>query len=348
MKVTLQSKSGMYEFECMPGETILAAGLRHGITLPYECATGTCGTCRGRVMQGDAVMAWEKAPGAVALKREKGDRLLCQTVPSSDVVVRVPSSAVQGRFSKGTVPRHLTGKVKSSRMLTRDVVHFDLELDQPVDYDAGQFMTLEQSQVRGCRAYSMTSFARATTSLSFLVKRFPGGGFSDWLFSSDLEGAELKLFGPLGRAVFDPEENKNIVCIGGGSGIAGMMAILDRACQEDYFADHRGWVFFGVRTLADCFYLDKLSTLREKAGENLSITIALSDENPGLSHHPDHPMLKLDTGFVHEAASREMSGKYDNVIGYVAGPPPMVDGALRVLISEGKLSAANIRYDKFS
>ena len=43
-----------------------------------------------------------------------------------------------------------------------------------------------------------------------------------------------------------------------------------------------------------------------------------------------------------------MIGNYDNVIGYVAGPPPMVDASLRVLIAEGKLPVSDIRYDKFS
>jgi toluene monooxygenase electron transfer component len=42
-----------------------------------------------------------------------------------------------------------------------------------------------------------------------------------------------------------------------------------------------------------------------------------------------------------------MAGRYENVMAYVAGPPPMVDAAIRVLISEGKLGTADIRYDKF-
>jgi toluene monooxygenase electron transfer component len=36
------------------------------------------------------------------------------------------------------------------------------------------------------------------------------------------------------------------------------------------------------------------------------------------------------------------------MIGYVAGPAPMVDGAIRMLIAEAGLSSQWIRYDKFS
>jgi toluene monooxygenase electron transfer component len=32
--------------DCAPDETILLAGLRAGLALPYECASGGCGTCR--------------------------------------------------------------------------------------------------------------------------------------------------------------------------------------------------------------------------------------------------------------------------------------------------------------
>jgi toluene monooxygenase electron transfer component len=32
---------------------------------------------------------------------------------------------------------------------------------------------------------------------------------------------------------------------------------------------------------------------------------------------------------------------------YVAGPPPMVDGALRMLVLEARLDGTDIKYDKF-
>ena len=286
MKVTVQTKSGQFEYEVDEGETLLAGALRNAITLPYECATGTCGTCRGRVMTGDCHMAWDEAPGAERLKREKGDCLLCQTTARSDVLVRVPSSKVADSFERGHVPRHCLGTIMNSHRLTHDVMHFDVSLDHPISFDAGQFVTLTSDQVEGARAYSMVNYASDTRSLSFVVKRFPGGGFSDWLFENAVDGAELKIFGALGAATFYPEEDRNIICLGGGSGIAGMMSILDRACQEGYFADHAGYVFFGVRTMADCFYMAELSEFAQRAGANLSVTVVLSDEDPGLKTHP--------------------------------------------------------------
>ena len=49
-----------------------------------------------------------------------------------------------------------------------------------------------------------------------------------------------------------------------------------------------------------------------------------------------------------EVAGRALKGQYHNIRAYVAGPPPAVDAALRLLLLEGKVTADNIRYDKFS
>jgi len=43
MHVSVDAKGETFDFDCAPGERILHAGLRLGIALPYEYASGTCG-----------------------------------------------------------------------------------------------------------------------------------------------------------------------------------------------------------------------------------------------------------------------------------------------------------------
>ena len=129
-KIALQSKSGVATFECSPGERLLFAGLAQGLSLPYECATGTCGTCRGRVMEGNYETAWLEAPGAAKLKRERGDVLLCQTHPGSDCVVRVAANVAQ--ITAGALPMRRSGRVEVARLLTPDVMHVEIELSVPM------------------------------------------------------------------------------------------------------------------------------------------------------------------------------------------------------------------------
>jgi toluene monooxygenase electron transfer component len=344
MKITVESKSGTCAFDCGDKETILYAGLRHGLNLPYECATGTCGTCRARVMSGEVEVRWKDAPGGNKLKSEKGDILMCQTRALSDCVLRVPSQIV---VTDELRPARRRGIIRGIRKLTSDVAHFDLHLSEPMDFEAGQFVVVETGDLSGGRAYSMVNFDNTATQVALVLKRKPGGGFSDWLFERENGEAHVEVFGPLGRAVFRPEEGKNIVCIAGGSGIAGMMSILERAVRADHFSHYKGAVFFGVRTLADAFYLEALARYVAASHGNLEVTVALSHQDATTPTHPDHPTLKLASGMVHEVAVRATEARYDNVIAYVAGPPIMVDCTIRMLIMGG-VPTLDIRYDKFS
>ena len=130
--------------------------------------------------------------------------------------------------------------------------------------------------------------------------------------------------------------------------IAGSMAVLFHDCETSYFDNHRGFVFFGIRTMKDAFFLEELSAFKARAPRNLHITVALSDQDAPAAERTAWPTLDYATGFVHKVTAEKLSGAFDNMAAFVAGPPPMVDGAIRMLIMEGRLPAADIRYDKFS
>lgn len=345
-QIEVQSKSGSTGFSCGPDETILQAGLRQGVTLPYECATGTCGSCRARVGSGEVAVDWAEAPGHSRVKRDRGEILMCQTRPLTDCLVRVPANVGVG-FPRHQQPRRLDGRVEVIKRLTHDVIHFELSLSQPLTFDAGQFVLLRVAGLEGMRAYSMVNFATETRRLELVVKRKPGGGFGDWLFDRAREGQSVEIFGPLGRATFHPDEDHNLLMIAGGSGIAGIMSILERAAEERYFESHKGFVFFGVRKLTDCFYLEQFSRHIASSHGNLKVTIALSDEDCGAQRHPSYPGVRMASGMVHEVCAKAMDGRYDNVMSYIAGPPPMVDGAIRSLVIGARATPDRIRYDKF-
>ena len=347
MKVLVTAKNGTRDFECDPGEKILHAGLRSGVELPYECATGTCGTCKARLVSGRAESEWPDAPGRRYLKSE-ADVLTCQSVAHEDCALEV-TGALKPRELDGIAPRAVTGVVRRVRALTHDVAAFDVELEAAVDFAAGQFALLTLPGIAGARAYSMVNFEPRAACLSFVVKKKPGGGVSEWLFAGGgVEGTPVRLFVPLGHAIFAPPLSRHVLCIAGGSGIAGMMAILSHACRERHFTAWDGHVFFGVRTARDRFFLDELEALRAQYPARLAITLALSDEDVPASLRDAYPGFVFARGLVHAVAAEAMKGRYADVRAWVAGPPPMVDAALRVLLREARLPLADIRYDKFS
>jgi toluene monooxygenase electron transfer component len=339
MRIQVNARNRGFEFEAVPGERVLYAGLRAGIDLPYECATGTCGTCKAKLVSGRVADRWPGAPGKKYVKPQAGEFLMCQCAAEEALTLEVSKFVYP--VEPGTcVPQVCGGIVRSVRQLTHDVVGFALELERPRDFDAGQFVLLAAEGVEGYRAYSMCNYARGGRTLDFVVKRKPDGGFSEWLFRANREGACVQVFGPLGKATFDPALGKNLLCIAGGSGLAGMMSIIARAEAAKYFDRHKGWVFFGVRTMKDVFFLEELSNTKAE------VTVALSEQD--VPQDNPWPNLRFENGLVHEVAKRAMAGKYQNARAYVAGPPPAVDAAIRVLLLDAKLTTDNIRYDKFS
>ena len=146
--------------------------------LPYECGTGTCGTCKARPGERAHDDGWPEAPGHRYLKSE-AELLMCQSVAHEDCVLEV---GVPFKEAIAPAPRALGGVVRGSRRLTHDVLAFDLDVDQPVDFAAGQFALLTVPGIVGARAYSMVNFDRRAERLSFVVKKKPGGRVSEWLF----------------------------------------------------------------------------------------------------------------------------------------------------------------------
>jgi toluene monooxygenase electron transfer component len=346
MKIVVTGKAATREFECDPGEKILHAALRRGVELPYECATGTCGTCKARLGSGRTTSQWPEAPGHRYLKAAN-EILTCQSVAGEDCALEV-GGALKPAEAGTVAPRALGGVVRGVRRLTHDVAAFELDLEAPLDFAAGQFALLSVPGVTGARAYSMVNFEPQARRLSFVVKQKPGGAVSAWLFADGAEGARLHVFAPLGHATFQPGVPRHLLCVAGGSGIAGMMSILSLACRAAHFAAWDGHVFFGVRTARDAFFLDELQAFRASAAGRLAVTVALSDEDVPAALAAAHPGVAFARGFVHAVAGERMQGRFAGVRAYVAGPPPMVDASLRLLLREARLPPADIRYDKFS
>lgn len=345
-RVVVTAKGEMREFPCADGERILLAGLRAGIPLSYECASGTCGTCKAAVVEGTTAYAWEDAPGRKYTRPERNEILTCQSVALSALALTLPG-ALSARAPRVT-PAYFAGTIARARTLVPDVMEFDVALERPMSFDAGQFVLLEVEAITGARSYSMVNFEPESRELRFLVKRFPGGALTEWLFSHALEGTRVKIFGPLGRASFAPEEIRHAICIAGGSGIAGMMSILERGTQGEHFDQNDIHVFFGIRTLQDAFYLDELKKHARRFPERVRITVGLSHEEPSDAMRAEHPELTFDKGFIHDVVKRVLSESPAETTVYIAGPPPMVDASLRMLLLELKHSGSQIRYDKFS
>jgi toluene monooxygenase electron transfer component len=345
IEVRSKTTSGM--FEAGPQETLLYAALRAGVAVPYECATGTCGTCKARRIAGVIINDWVEAPGTAYLKPERDEVLLCQTRALSACSFEIPGSANLA-VSRRPQPGFGHAAIERIEHLAADVVALHLRSDTPLEFTAGQFVVLRAPQIGGFRAYSMVNRAGRTSEIEFVIKRKPGGRFTEWLLSRAAPGDRLEWFGPLGKATFETQEQRTIVGIAGGSGIASIMSILAVGCAARHFSHFDGAVYFGVRTAADLFYLDRLSAFAAAYPDNLKITVVLSHDTPSDELRQLYPHLRFASGFPHEIAAQELAGRFAGRVAYLAGPPILVDVSIRMLVTQARLPARDIRYDKFS
>jgi len=345
--IEVSSKSGSVSFEANPQEPLLYAALKAGLSFPYECATGTCGTCKARKLAGVVISDWAQASGNAFLNRERDELLMCQTRALSDsgFALKAPVELVNSGAPR---PRFGHASIETVTALAPDVAAVRLRLDAPLAFEAGQFVVLKVPQVSGYRAYSMANYSVAAQELDFVVKRKPDGGLTPWLTSSAARGSEVEWFGPLGKAIFRPQEQRTIVCIAGGSGIASMMAVLEHGAASRHFDFFDAALFFGVRTRADVFFLERLSAYAEQFPDHLSISVTFSDDSPPGELRRAHPRLDFESGFPHEIAAHALAGRFAGRVAYLAGPPILVDVSIRMLITQARLPARDIRYDKFS
>ena len=327
--VTIRLEPTGESFVCNPGETILRAGLAAGLAMPYECASGSCSSCKGRLVEGGVDSLWPDATGLNERDRRKGGRILCcQSSPKGDCVVQVRPVEVEGAREE-PVPAPFAATCERLERLAPGVLHIDCRSERPVPFLPGQFVLL---QVPGGqrRAYSMANTAPET--LAFIVKEKPGGHASRYLFEALAVGDRLSLEGPYGRAYLRTPPEREIVCIAGGSGLAPMLSVVEGALALPDTPPVR--LFFGANSAGELFIVDEMEALAA-AHERLTLTIAVRDGAPGCA-----------TGLVGDVALAAMEA-LDECDLYMAGPPGLIDALLRPAMRSGRVAPGRIFFDRF-
>ncbi len=343
--IELRSAGESHSFACAPGERLLDAGLCAGVNLAYGCATGTCGDCRAKVVSGEVESLWADAPGARAL-RHPGEVLLCQSGARGSCVIEAKPGA--STYPRG-LPRSFQGVLK--RIVPNDdgLTWVELELDRPMRFFAGQFVLVSMPGVEGYRAYSPAHDGQDVSRLSLVVRNKIAGALSPLLCSPNSVGFRVQVFGPLGAAHVRPEEDSDFAVVVGGSGAAVALSVLDWASASGHLQRHRLDLVCGMRTSRCPEVINRLAAAAARHADMLRIVVALSDEDSrGVVLPGAGVLLNFESGMAHEVAQRSLAGHWKDRAVFVAGPPPMVQSTLRMLITKARLNPAGIRYDSFT
>jgi len=76
-------------FECPSNDSILDAGLRHGLAMRYDCSNGTCGSCIAKLNTGEIQKIKHHDYSIQNELVEQGAFLMCCHAPLSDLNIEV-------------------------------------------------------------------------------------------------------------------------------------------------------------------------------------------------------------------------------------------------------------------
>ncbi len=304
------------DFEVRPGETLLEAGLRNGIALPYECRNGGCGVCRCTVTQGQ-VNQGDYQPAALGeTARARGEALMCCATPLSDLAIEVELAEAP------IVVHEYRGHVRTLQRLSSTVIRLEVALPpgERLHFTPGQYVNvLLEDGAR--RAFSIANGPGDTDLLELHVRLIPGGRFTTHVFEGMKIGEELRFEGPLGG--YRVREGQHpLLLIAGATGFAPVKSILEDAFMRGL--KRPMWLYWGVRRCEDA-YLPGLPQQWQQEHPNFRFVPVVSEEAapPGWR-----------SGLVHEAMLADFADLRDHEV-YVCGSARMVEAAVPAFIAQG-------------
>jgi CDP-4-dehydro-6-deoxyglucose reductase, E3 len=332
MTYTVTLEPSHHTFDIEENEKILEAALRHGLTLPYGCRNGACGSCIGELLEGEVDYGTSNRSALKPDLEAAGKILVCQATARSNLTLKVREVA---RANEIEIKR-LPVRVESLRKLSHDVMELKLKLPETerLQFFAGQYIDILLKD-GSARAFSLANPPHRDQYLELHIRHVPGGNFTDYVFNSMKEKDLLRIEGPKGSFFLDDESTRPVLMIAGGTGFAPMRSMLEHAIKDGDKRDFH--LFWGVRGSKD-LYNNSLAEQWAEEHANISYT-------PVLSEPAEEDAWTGETGFVHEAVLRHYPelAAYDV---YMAGPPVMVE-ATKKAFSETGLPEGQLHFDSF-
>lgn len=224
-------------------------------------------------------------------------------------------------------------EVVSHQQHSGDIAVITVRPDQPYPYRAGQHTTLETPWwPRVWRHFSFATAPRPDGLLTFHVKALPTGWVSSALVRRAAPGDVLRLGPPEGAMVADHADPAHLLCVGGGTGIAPISALVEEVAEHGA-GGRRVKVFYGARQAAELYELEHLRRLAHRHPW-LSVRPVLSEERVP----SDVALAGLVTDVVAQL------GPWDGHHAFLSGPAAMVRRGAGALARSG-VRPEHIRHD---
>lgn len=326
-------------FEADAGETMLVAGIRQGVGLPYGCKDGACGSCKCKKLAGTVVHGPHQEKALSAQEEADGYVLTCCGTATSDVVLESRQVTHAGAFPIKKMP----ARVAQLERLSHDVMRVKLQLPAAdvMQFHAGQYIEfILRDGAR--RSYSMANaphrlLESGAPMVDLHIRHMPGGKFTDHVFGAMKEKEILRIEGPYGSFYLRDDSPKPIVMLASGTGFAPVKAILE---HMQFMGITRDVVlYWGGRRPHD-LYLDAWVREQQAAMPHLRYVPVVSDALP-------EDGWTGRTGFVHQAVLQDLPDLSGHQV-YACGAPVVVDSARKEFTERAALPEEEFYADAFT
>ncbi|MBK8286742.1 MAG: cytochrome b N-terminal domain-containing protein [Ahniella sp.] len=303
-------------------ETVLEAGLRAGLDLPYECRNGACGLCRCSVREGEVDQPAEQATALGAAHADPRQILMCCSRPRADLqlALDVPEIAIGGQKP---IRRSLVEVVRMDR-LNPGVMRLLLvppEREPPFEFRAGQYLNVILADGQR-RAFSFANPPHERGRIELHIRLIPGGRFTTHVFDHMQVGDRLDIEAPLGRFTLHTSQ-RPILLIAGATGFAPIKSIIEDALHRHI--DRPMFLYWGVRHSREFYQQELLDDWHREHPGFKPILVVSGDEDPEWTGR---------RGLVHEV----LLADFPDLTGheaYVCGSVAMVQAALPEFLAHG-------------
>jgi ferredoxin-NADP reductase len=242
-------------------------------------------------------------------------------------------SPIASEFKSGP----LTATLASRTSLGAGVVDLVFTLREPerLQFQAGQFVSIQINEPGAGalkRSYSIASPCHAGEQLRFVIRTIPDGAATDFLLTLPV-GSEVRMTGPHGFFVLDPQHPGDIIFGATGTGLAAVLPMLGEMATRPVTG--RRLLFWGARHQEDLFARDEVAELCRKASTELHEVLSAPPAD-----------WKGDKGRITQALV-ELLPTLKEPTFYLVGNGAMIGDVKRELVARGVDRKRQIRTEAF-
>ncbi|MDX9968753.1 MAG: CDP-6-deoxy-delta-3,4-glucoseen reductase [Hydrogenophaga sp.] len=337
MTFTITVEPSGRSFSSSPEETILAAGIRQGVGLPYGCKDGACGSCKCKLVSGQVTHGPHQSKALSAEEEAAGYILTCCGTAQSDVVIESRQVTEEGAYPIKKMPVRVNSLTRASH----DVIVLQLQLPaaDTFKYHAGQYVEFILRD-GDRRSYSMANAPHTQAQgphVELHIRHMPGGKFTDHVFGAMKEKEILRVEGPYGSFFLREDSDKPVILLASGTGFAPVKAIIEH--MRFAGITRPTTLYWGGRRPAD-LYQD--AWVREQAATMPHLTYV-----PVVSDALPEDGWTGRTGFVHLAVLQDHPDLSGHEV-YACGAPIVVESARHDYTTRAGLPQAAFFADAFT